>query len=60
MSILWTFILFLSLIGLAWNLYLLTTNVQNKVVWWQILLPVVGILGAMNGTQSSIRKLLDL
>ena len=60
MSVFWTIILTLSLIGLAWNLYSLTTNIKNKVVWWQILLPVVGILGAMNGTQSSIRKLLDL
>jgi hypothetical protein len=45
----WTIILVLSLTALGWNLYNLITGVQKQVVWWQILLASLGILGALNG-----------
>lgn len=54
----WTLILLLSLAALGWNLYNLITGVQQHVVWWQILLASLGILGALNGLHGSIRNLL--
>jgi hypothetical protein len=54
----WTLILILSLTALGWNLYNLITGVQHNVVWWQILLASLGLLGALNGIHGSIRNLL--
>jgi len=54
----WTAILLLSLTALAWNLYNLIIGVQHHVVWWQILLACLGLLGALNGLHGSIRSLL--
>jgi hypothetical protein len=56
----WTIILLVSLIGLGWNLYYLVLDLQQHVVWWQILLACLGILGAINGLHGSIRNLLKL
>lgn len=58
MTTFWTVILLLSLTGLGWNLYNLVTGVQHKVVWWQILIACLGILGALNGIHGSVRSLL--
>jgi hypothetical protein len=54
------FILILSLTALGWNLYNLVTGVQHKVVWWQILLACLGMLGALNGIHGSVRSLLTV
>jgi hypothetical protein len=54
----WTAVLLLSLVALGWNLYNLIMGVQHHVVWWQILLPCLGLLGALNGAHGSIRSLL--
>ena len=54
----WTLILILSLTALGWNLYNLITGGQQHVVWWQILLASLGLLGALNGIHGSIRSLL--
>lgn len=56
----WTIILILSLTALGWNLYNLITGVQKQVVWWQILLASLGLLGALNGIHGSVRNLLKL
>lgn len=53
----WTAVLLLSLTALGWNLYNLIMGVQNKVVWWQILLPCLGLLGALNGLHGSLFKI---
>ncbi len=58
MSTFWTLILILSLTALGWNLYNLITGVQQHVVWWQILLASLVLLGALNGIHGSIRNLL--
>jgi hypothetical protein len=58
MSTFWTLVLLLSLTALGWNLYNLITGVEKHVVWWQILLACLGLLGALNGIQGSIRSLL--
>jgi hypothetical protein len=52
----WKIILLLSLTALGWNLYNLIIGVKQHVVWWQILLASLGILGALNGINSSIRN----
>ena len=54
----WTIFLVLSLTALGWNLYNLITGVQQHVVWWQILLASLGLLGALNGIHGSVRSLL--
>jgi hypothetical protein len=54
------FILLLSLTALGWNMYNLVTGVQHKVVWWQILLACLGILGALNGIRGSIASLVRI
>jgi|LakMenEpi03Aug12_release.lakeMendotaPanAssembly.Ray.scaffolds.fasta_scaffold2056257_2 hypothetical protein len=54
----WTIILALSLTALGWNLYNLITGVQQQVVWWHILLACLGLLGALNGINGSVRSLL--
>jgi hypothetical protein len=60
MSTFWTIILVLSLTALGWNLYNLIIGVQQHVVWWQILLASLGLLGALNGIHGSVRNLLKL
>jgi hypothetical protein len=54
----WTIILLLSLAGLGWNLYYLIMDVQQNVVWWQILFACLGIVGALSGLHGSLRNLL--
>ena len=53
----WAIILLLSVIGIAWNIYNIVTGAQQKEQWWMILLYSIGLLAALNGTQSSFRKL---
>jgi hypothetical protein len=57
MTTFWKIILILSLAALGWNLYSLITGVQQHVVWWQILLASLGLLGALNGIRGSLFNL---
>ena len=58
MSTFWTLVLIVSLAALGWNLYSLITGVERRVVWWQILLATLGLLGALSGIRDSVRSLL--
>lgn len=56
----WGIVLLLSVIAIGWNIYNIVTGVQKKVDWWIILLSSLGLLGALNGLNSSSRNLFKL
>lgn len=57
MKLFWTFVLIVSLILLAYNIYNIVIGVQNKSQWYFILLSSIGVLAGLNSTNSSIRNL---
>lgn len=57
MKLFWTFVLIVSLILLAYNIYNIVIGVQNKSQWYMILLSSIGVLAGLNSTHSSIRNL---